>query len=214
MDIEKEFDQDYDFFVKLREKHRQMIFTDYEKDNERLLEIAQKYKNVLTEDGKYFWLMGSCWVLLQKAQYRLSAIDCFEKYLKLLPFEAEIKVTPIYIYRHFGTKQPETPEEFAFAKKIHFQNVYYDLAKLYEKENDTVNAFKCIQNGINLLPNYQFVFYYVLYDVCRKSNDLPLFLTYCERLTAQERKEIDNMICRAKELIARNYVFKPRRSKK
>lgn len=212
MDYVLEFQKDYAFFIDLRARHRAMNFDNYENDNERLFTIANKYTDINSQEGKYWWLMGMCWYLLGKAAYRKSAISCFEKYLSLVPFEEEIAATYIPAYRNLGVL-PKSKAELDLANKEHFKVLHFILSNLYIKENRIEEALDHINKGIELKPDQKVLFIVPMYEACRKANNLQYFLKFYETLPDLDKEHFYHLAFRAQELINRGYVFKSRRKK-
>lgn len=203
------FADDYKFILSLRyyESGR-----DYVAINSRLLNIIEKYDNNNTEYGKYAWLLGHAYFYLQRQCYRSGVITNFEKYLQSEPFTENYKDTHIRAFANDRNiiKLPKTSAELEHAKLTHFQEIYYLLAKTCQQENEITKAKKYAKLGMNILPNEQFLFYYELYEIYRKANELPYFIKLCDNLTSSEKRDFSNMIDRAQQLINSNYVYRPR----
>ena len=184
---------------------------DYHEKNARLLSIIDKYENIDSPYGKYAWMTGWAYVSLKLAPYRVGAIKNLEKYLTLLPFEENYADTYIQVNHTDLIKHPETPQEFIQAKKTHFKEIYYLLAKNYEKENMLEKAMFYLKKGMEIIPEEKLTFYWELYEILRKSNNLPLFLNYCDQLSPNEKHKVDALLFQASQRIKHGYVYKPRK---
>ena len=187
----KSFDKDYKYILS------------HNSDTEELLRIIQRYENISSEQGKYSWLVGHAYYQLNRKCYHKGVISNLEKYLTLKPFTENYKDTHISVdpENHGFVKSPQTPEEIKHAEITHYQMVYYILAKTCEQDNEIEKAKKYAHLGMEILPKEKFLFYYELFEIYRKANELPEFLELCELLTNSEKEMFNNMIERAKQLI-------------
>lgn len=209
--IDNRFNEDYRFFVKWREDRRHLVQRNYLEDNIRFQKIISTWEDYESTKGKFSWLVAESYFSLEKACYRIGIIKNYEEYLRKEPFEEEIKTTLIPAFGHSIRKIPMTPKDFEIARKVHYQMVYYVLAKTYEKENEIENAFRCVNSGIAIYPSEKFLFYFEMFEIYRKANRLNDFLKECNKLPKQEQQELDGAISRAKMLLKNNYIFKPRK---
>ena len=198
----KSFDKDYKYILS------------HNSDTEELLRIIQRYENISSEQGKYSWLVGHAYLKLNRKCYHKGAISNLEKYLTLKPFTENYKDTHISVdpENHGFVKSPQTPEEIKHAELTHYQMVYYVLARTCEQDNEIEKAKKYAHLGMEILPKEKFLFYYELFEIYRKANELPKFLELCELLTNSEKEMFNNMIARAKQLIEKKYVYRPKKA--
>ncbi len=205
------FDDDYKFILSLR---RYESGRDYITINNRLLCIVEKYDGKDTTRGKYAWITGHAYFYLQRKCYHNGVITNFEKYLQLEPFSENYKDTYIRAFPNERAfiKLPKTSAELEHAKLTHFQEIYYLLAKTCQKENEITKAKKYAKLGIDILPNEKFLFFYELFEIYKKSNELPYFIELCKQLSKSELKDFSNMITLAQHLIDSNYVFIPKKN--
>lgn len=209
LDRELNFNDDYQFIL----DHQTYVpGRDYIADNNRFLSIIEKYENLDTKQGKYFWIVGHAYYYLQRKQYRQGTIKNFEKYLKSEPFVENYKDTMIPFDKHLATKLPISKQDLEFAELIHFRDVYYLLAKTYQQENILDKAMYYLEKGMAIVPSEKVLFYWELYEVCRKLNNLLLFLQYCNQLNTYDKNLVKILISRANDLIERGYIYKPRKS--
>ena len=64
--------------------------------------------------------------------------------------------------------------------------------------------------GIKIYPENKMLYFWELYEVLRKMNNLQEFINCCEKLTVTEKQKMEILIKRAHDLIDKGYVFKPR----
>lgn len=211
-EFQESFENDYQFILSCH------FYTDAHGDEnyyiakkKRLLSIIEKYENIVSPYGKYSWLVAHAYFYLDRAPYRKGVIANFEKYLTLLPFKENYADTYIEVNHTSLIKRPKSKKEFIQAQKTHFKEIFYLLGKTCEKENLLQDAFKYIKMGMEIIPEEKLMFYWELYEVLRKMNNLPLFLEYCKDLTDKEKYGLHTLIERATNYIARGYVYSPRR---
>ena len=209
-DIDNFFESEYKFILDHRYYKPNR---DYVADTNRFLKIIEVFESLESKEGKHYWLLGHAYYSLQRKEYRKGVIVNLEKYLQLGDyFEDDYKNNKIIIdFDHNIIKDPKTKNEMVLAKKIHLQMVYYLLAKTYQVENLIENAYIHILKGIEVYPENKILFFWELYEVLRKRNDLQEFLDRCENLSKIEKEKVSILIIRAKDLIDRGYVFKPRK---
>ncbi len=206
------FSSDYNFII---EHFNYVPGCDYVSDKKRFLDIVERYENVKSNEGKYYWVTAYAYLLLDRKEYHQGLIINFEKYLNKLPFTEQYKDVMIdvdYANDRGLVRKAVMPNDFEMARKIHIQNVYYQLMRAYQQENDLTNAEKYLNLGLNILPEKRFFFYYEMFNIYRKKNELQKFLSECNKLNPKEKKDFSNMINRAKELINNGYIYRHRKN--
>lgn len=206
-----DFDDDYKFILSLR---RYVSGRDYIAINNRLLSIIDKYQSIDTNYGKYAWLCGHAYFYLNRKCFHKGVITNFEKYLNKVPFSENYKDTYICMdpKQRIFIKLPITQKELEHAKLTHFQNIYYLLAKTCQQENEISKAKNYANIGMQILPKEKFLFYYELFEIYKKANELPQFIELCKQLSKSELKDFSNMVTLAQHLIDSNYVFIPKKN--
>ena len=211
--VDKFFESEYEFILDYKHYDSKR---DHVADANRLLKIVDFFEGLETKKGKYYWLLGYAYYYLQRKEYRSGVIANLEKYLQLGDyFIDDYKNNKITIDFDYNiVKTPKSKEELLLAEKIHFQMVYYLLAKNCQLENLIEKAYEYVLKGIEIYPQNKMLYFWEMYEILRKKNDLQEFLDRCENLSKIEKEKMSILIQKAKELISKGYVFKAKNSHK
>lgn len=184
---------------------------EYILEQQQALAYIEANEGIETNEGEHYYKLAMSYFTLQKACYRPMLIKNLEKYLTAKPYTAKYKEYAIdELYCGFYPR-PARKNNYELAERNFLRHIYYFLGRAYEQEGDGRKAIYYLDLGMGIIPEGAELFLIELFFACKKANDLPLFLKYCDQLPQTDH--VEEYRRKAQNLIEKGYVYKSKKKK-
>lgn len=178
-------------------------------EQQKALAYIEANEGIESDEGEHYYKLAMSYFTLQKACYRPLMIKNLEKYLTAKPYTEKYKDYAIdELYCGFNPR-PARKNNYELAERNFLRRIYYFLGRAYEQEGDGRKAIYYLDLGMGIIPEGAELFLIELFFACKKANDLPLFLKYCDQLPQTDH--VEEYRKKTQELIDKGYVYKPKK---